>query len=105
MRNNLNADGRGWTRMDTDEYIKRSNFMKRQKKLNQLPITNSFVRHKLPLVIFLVLLLNVILAPVVYAVTDGSWQRTQAYALGILGLVILGLVIYLFDVVFRPERY
>lgn len=72
----------------------------------QLPTINiSFTRHKLPLVIFLVLSLNVILAPVVYAATDGTWQRTQAYALGILGLVTLGLVIYLFDVVLRPERY
>ncbi|NHC35011.1 potassium-transporting ATPase subunit F [Scytonema millei] len=86
--------------------------MKRQTKLNQLPTTNyqlsttnlSF-RHKLPLVIFLVLSLNVILAPIVYAATDGTWQRTQAYALGILGFVTLGLVVYLFDVVFRPERY
>ncbi|OWY69905.1 K+-transporting ATPase [cyanobacterium TDX16] len=87
--------------------------MKRQTKLNQLPITNyqlpitnlSFTRHKLPLVIFLVLSLNVILAPIVYAATDGTWQRTQAYALGILGFITLALVIYLFDVVFRPERY
>jgi len=72
----------------------------------QLPITNiSFARHKLPLVVFLFLSLNIILAPVVYAATDGTWQRTQAYALGILGLVTLGLVIYLFDVMFRPERY
>jgi F subunit of K+-transporting ATPase (Potass_KdpF) len=69
----------------------------------QLPITNS--RHKLPLTIFLILSLNIILAPIVYAATDGTWQRTQAYALGILGLVTLGIVIYLFDVVFRPERY
>jgi K+-transporting ATPase KdpF subunit len=71
----------------------------------QLPITNSFARYKLPLLIFLILSLNITLAPIVYAATDGTWQRTQAYALGILGLVTLGLIIYLFDVVFRPERY
>jgi len=68
--------------------------MKRKTKSKQLPIT-----------IFLILSLNIILAPIVYAATDGTWQRTQAYALGILGLVTLGLIIYLFDVVFRPERY
>lgn len=79
--------------------------MKRQTKSKQLPITNFSFRHKLPLIIFLVLSLNVILAPIVYAATDGTWQRTQVYALGILGFVTLGLVIYLFDVVFRPERY
>ena len=86
--------------------------MKRQTKSQrspitnyQLPITKSFARAKTPVVIFLVLSLNIILAPIVYAATDGTWQRTQAYALGILGLVTLALIIYLFDVVFRPERY
>ncbi|MBE9015566.1 K+-transporting ATPase [Chroococcidiopsis sp. CCALA 051] len=86
--------------------------MKRQTILNrlpttnyQLPTTNLCIRPKLPLVIFLVLSLNAILAPIVYAATDETWQRTQAYALGILGFITLALVIYLFDVVFRPERY
>jgi K+-transporting ATPase KdpF subunit len=94
--------------------------MKQQMKSKRLPTTNyqlpsrsvapafttnSFARHKLPLAIFLILSLNIILAPIVHAATNGTWQRTQAYALGILGLVTLGLVIYLFDVVFRPERY
>ena len=72
---------------------------------SQFPIPKSFARAKIPLVIFLFLSLNVILAPVVYAATNETWQRTQAYALGMLGLVTLMLVIYLFDVVFRPERY
>ena len=93
--------------MDIDENIEEKKPMKRTKSKHhpitnyQLPITNK----QLPLVIFLVLSLNAILAPVVYAATGNAWQRTQAYALGILGFVTLGLVIYLFDVVFRPERY
>jgi K+-transporting ATPase KdpF subunit len=91
------------------EVRKKERQMKRHSKLKisepttnyQLPITSK----KLPLVIFLVLSLNAILAPAVYAATGDGWERTQAYALGILGLVTLGLVVYLFDVVFRPERY
>ncbi|MDV2993389.1 MAG: hypothetical protein N4J56_003043 [Chroococcidiopsis sp. SAG 2025] len=102
---NLNTDERRWTQMDTDEDIEEKKYMKRMK-FNRSPITNyQLPITYYPFIIFLVLSLNVILAPVVYAATDGTWQRTQAYALGILGFVTLGLVIYLFDVVFRPERY
>ncbi|MDZ4876932.1 MAG: hypothetical protein CLLPBCKN_006367 [Chroococcidiopsis cubana SAG 39.79] len=89
--------------------MKRHSYSKKQPQTTNysLSINNSFNwhRHKLPIVIFLVLSLNAILAPVVYAATGDGWQRTQAYALGILGFVTLGLVVYLFDVVFRPERY
>ncbi|MFH7029629.1 MAG: potassium-transporting ATPase subunit F [Heteroscytonema crispum UTEX LB 1556] len=62
-------------------------------------------RQKFPLIIFLGLCLNLIIAPIVYAATDKALERRSAWALGILGLVTLALVIYLFDVVFRPERY
>jgi sulfite exporter TauE/SafE len=62
-------------------------------------------RQKLPLIIFLGLCLNLLIAPIVYAATDGALERRSAWALGILGLVTLAIVIYLFDVVFRPERY
>jgi K+-transporting ATPase KdpF subunit len=62
-------------------------------------------REQLPLAIFLVLCLNLVIAPAVYAATDGTLERRYAYAIGVLGLVTLGLVVYLFDVVFRPERY
>lgn len=61
-------------------------------------------RQKLPLAIFLVLCLNLIITPAVYA-ADGTLERRHAYAIAGLGLVTLGLVVYLFDVVFRPERY
>jgi K+-transporting ATPase KdpF subunit len=75
------------------------------KKNAPTTYSSNWRKYKLPLVIFLILSLNIILAPIVYAATGGTWERTQAYALGILGLVTLGLVIYLFDVIFRPERY
>lgn len=68
-------------------------------------IWNEWRRQKSPLVIFLALCLNAVIAPVVYATTGGKIEPRHAYALGALGLITLGLVIYLFDVVFRPERY
>ena len=89
--------------------------MKRVNLLNcvsQLKVVEgvSFVwfewrRQQLPLAIFLLLCLNLVIAPVVYAASSGTLERRSAWAIGILGLVTLGLVIYLFDVVFRPERY
>lgn len=62
-------------------------------------------KQRLPLAIFILLCLNLAIAPAVYAAADGSMERRHAWALGILGLVTLGLLVYLFDVVFRPERY
>lgn len=89
--------------------------MKRIKVLNGISLVEvaegiSFVwsqwrREQLPLAIFLVLCLNLVIAPAVYAATDGTLERRYAYAIGVLGLVTLGLLVYLFDVVFRPERY
>lgn len=89
--------------------------MKRVNLLNcvsQLKLVEgvSFVwfewrRQQLPVAIFLLLCLNLIIAPVVYAASNSTLERRSAWAIGILGLVTLGVVIYLFDVVFRPERY
>ncbi len=62
-------------------------------------------RHKLPLYAFLLLCLNLIIAPAVYAAASGALERRHAYALGILGLLTFGLVVYLFVVVFQPERF
>jgi K+-transporting ATPase KdpF subunit len=61
--------------------------------------------QKIPLVIFIGLCLNLIIAPVVYAAADGVLERRSAWALGILGLVTLALAVYLFVVVFQPERF
>jgi phage-related holin len=62
-------------------------------------------KQKLPLVIFLVLCLNLVIAPVVYAAADNNLERRSAWAIGILGFVTLAVIIYLFDVICRPERY
>ena len=62
-------------------------------------------RQQLPLAIFLVLCINLAIAPVVYAAADGTLERRSAWALGILGFVTLGLIVYLFVVVFQPERF
>ncbi|KAB8318376.1 potassium-transporting ATPase subunit F [Tolypothrix campylonemoides VB511288] len=62
-------------------------------------------RQKLPLYLFLGMCFNLVVAPVVYAATDQTLGRTQAWALGLLGLVTVGLSVYLFFVMFVPERF
>lgn len=62
-------------------------------------------RQQVPLAIFLVLCLNLVIAPVVYAAADGTLERRSAWAIGILGFVTLLLIGYLFAVVFQPERF
>ncbi|MBW4663290.1 MAG: K(+)-transporting ATPase subunit F [Chroococcus sp. CMT-3BRIN-NPC107] len=62
-------------------------------------------RQKMPLYAFLLLCFNLAIAPAVYAAASGALERRHAYALGILGLLTFGLVVYLFVVVFQPERF
>lgn len=62
-------------------------------------------RQKLPLYLFLGMCFNLVVAPVVYAATGEQFSRTQAWALGILGIVTLALSIYLFFVMFVPEKF
>lgn len=62
-------------------------------------------RQKLPLYLFLGLCFNLILAPAVFAATGGDLSRTQSYGLGALILVTIALVIYLFFVMFVPEKF
>ncbi|HCF28682.1 MAG TPA: K(+)-transporting ATPase subunit F [Cyanobacteria bacterium UBA11049] len=71
---------------------------------SHLPII-EWRRQRLPLAIFLVLCINVLIAPAVYAAAGGGLERKSAYAIALLGLVTLGLVVYLFVVVFQPERF
>ena len=65
----------------------------------------EFYQSKVPRYLFLLLCLNLALAPAVQAATGDVLSRTQAYALGILGLVTTVLSIYLFVVMFQPERF
>ncbi|MBW4688651.1 MAG: potassium-transporting ATPase subunit F [Komarekiella atlantica HA4396-MV6] len=62
-------------------------------------------RQKLPLYLFLAMCFNLVLAPLVYAATNEQLSRSQSWALGLLGLVTLGLSIYLFFVMFVPEKF
>ena len=68
-------------------------------------VLSQWRRQRLPLVIFLVLCLNIVIAPAVYAAAEGTLERRHAYAIGVLGLVTFGLAVYLFVVVFQPERF
>lgn len=73
------------------------------KQKNELIMT--WLRDKLPFKLFLALCLNVAIAPGVYAASTMTISRNQAYALGLLGLGTFALAIYLFVVIFEPERF
>ena len=62
-------------------------------------------KRPLPIQLFLLLCLNLLIAPAVQAATSLEVSRFQAYALGVLGLTTLGLSVYLFVVIFQPERF
>ncbi|WP_033366176.1 K(+)-transporting ATPase subunit F [Mastigocladopsis repens] len=67
-------------------------------------IWSKWRSQKLPLAIFMALCLNLLIAPIVSA-ADGTLERRSAWAIGVLGLVTLALIVYLFVVVFQPERF
>jgi K+-transporting ATPase KdpF subunit len=56
-------------------------------------------------ILLLGLLLNAAIAPAVYAAANGTISRDVAYAIGLLGLVVLALAAYLTWVIFQPERF
>lgn len=62
-------------------------------------------RRKYPLWLFLGICANLIIAPAVFAATNGNLDRTNAYAIGLLGIVTLALAVYLFAVILQPERF
>jgi K+-transporting ATPase KdpF subunit len=62
-------------------------------------------KNRVPLSLFLVMCFNVLLAPVVQAATPGDTARWQVYTIGLLGLVTVSLCVYLFVVIFQPERF
>jgi K+-transporting ATPase KdpF subunit len=62
-------------------------------------------RQKLPPALFLMLCLNLLCAPIVQAATGETFSKTQAYAIGLLGLVTVTLSIYIFVVIFQPEKF
>lgn len=62
-------------------------------------------RNPLPIGLFLMMCLNLVIAPAVYASSGAAITRKTAWTIGILGLIILGLAIYLFAVILQPERF
>ncbi|MBD2146514.1 potassium-transporting ATPase subunit F [Sphaerospermopsis sp. FACHB-1194] len=62
-------------------------------------------RNRFPLILFLLLCVNVLLAPIVRAATPGAESRFFAYTITLLGLVTLSFCVYLFVVIFQPERF
>lgn len=88
--------------------------MKKQKLVDEMLIQlNDFTPmlqaqgrlRTVPLKLFIALCLNLIVAPAVLAASGGTISRVNAYAIGLLGLVTVGLAIYLMMVMLQPERF
>ncbi|MDB9525085.1 K(+)-transporting ATPase subunit F [Oscillatoria sp. CS-180] len=62
-------------------------------------------RQPLAIALFTALCLNLLLAPTVLAATGSALTRGSAYAIGLLLLIMVGLSVYLFAVIFQPERF
>ena len=62
-------------------------------------------RHPIPAQLFLVMCFNLIIAPAVYAAADEGLTKKAAWGLSLLGLVTVGLVVYLIVVIFQPESF
>jgi K+-transporting ATPase KdpF subunit len=67
--------------------------------------TTKLLFKKIPLYFLGILGINSIISPLVQASTGGILSRGQSYALGLLGLVTLSLFVYLFVVIFQPEKF
>ncbi|WP_414575544.1 K(+)-transporting ATPase subunit F [Anabaena sp. CCY 9402-a] len=75
-----------------------------QDVLEMLAFINA-KSHRIPLTIFLIMCFNVLLSPVVAAATPGKVSHWQVYTISLLGLVTVALCIYLFVVIFQPEKF
>jgi K+-transporting ATPase KdpF subunit len=68
-------------------------------------LQEQWKRNPLPIGIFLVMCLNLVIAPAVSASAGASITHKTAWAIGLLALVTLGLAVYLFAVILQPERF
>ncbi|WP_330203244.1 K(+)-transporting ATPase subunit F [Cyanobacterium sp. Dongsha4] len=66
---------------------------------------SRFFSDKLSVYLFSILVVNILISPLVYANTNQVFSKGQSYALGLLGLVTISLFIYLFVVIFQPEKF
>jgi K+-transporting ATPase KdpF subunit len=62
-------------------------------------------KRKYPTYLFLALCFNVAIASTAFAATGDTFSRPQIYALTALSLVAVVLSLYLFAVMFQPERF
>ena len=67
--------------------------------------TLSKPKHSVSVKLFSLMLFNLIIAPALYAANAESFTKFQAYALGLLGIVTFAFSIYLFIVMFQPEKF
>lgn len=65
----------------------------------------SVKRHRIPLAIFLIMCFNVLLTPAVAAATLTQISHWQFYTISLLGLMTVALCVYLFVVIFQPEKF
>ncbi|MDZ8189878.1 MAG: K(+)-transporting ATPase subunit F [Nostoc sp. ChiSLP02] len=80
--------------------------MKKSQLLEAITeIWSQSCKQKLPLYLFLAMCFNLVVAPIVYAATSEQLSRSQAWGVGLLALVTVGLCIYLFFVMFVPEKF
>jgi K+-transporting ATPase KdpF subunit len=64
-----------------------------------------FWQKRVPKMLLLALLSSVMIAPAVQAATGISLDRSQILALVLLGIATISLSVYLFVVIFQPERF
>jgi K+-transporting ATPase KdpF subunit len=68
-------------------------------------IGDRLLKNSLAKVLFFTISLNLIIAPVVMAASGNEITRNTAYAIGALYCVTIALSVYLFTVIFQPERF
>jgi K+-transporting ATPase KdpF subunit len=68
-------------------------------------ILAQFIRKKIPVFLLGLLGFTQMIAPLVYAANGTVLSRGQAYSIALLGLVTFSLFIYLFVVIFQPEKF
>jgi len=64
-----------------------------------------FWQKRIPKILLLALLSSVVIAPTVQAATGITLDRGQLFSLVLLGITTVSLSVYLFVVIFQPERF
>lgn len=68
-------------------------------------ICDRFTKNSVAKVLFITMSLNLVIAPAVMAASGNEITRNTAYAIALLYCVTIALSIYLFTVIFQPERF